>query len=208
MVSPIPDLAAAPSTPERTSKILARLATDDDRKRITIGEIVDALYDRSFGVIIILFALPNTIFPVAWVLGAPILLFTIQMAIGRQEPWLPGVMQRQALNKDTFNRIISYVVHYLGKIEAWLRPRWNFLTTDRMERFIGLYMTVLTLILLVPVPFGNALPSFGLAIIAAGLLEKDGIAIVVGSVIGLAGAVYVIAVIGGILAAARAIFGL
>jgi hypothetical protein len=180
----------------------------NDKDRIDIGTIVDALYDRSFGVVIILFALPNIIFPVAWVLGAPILLFTVQMAIGRQEPWLPDFMRRQSFDRDTFTKIVSYAVRYLSKIETWLKPRWNFLTTNQVERFIGLYMTLLTIVLLVPVPFGNALPSLGLAIIAAGLLEKDGIAILVGSIVGLLGAGYVLAVIGGIWAATKALLGL
>jgi hypothetical protein len=172
-----------------------------------VGKIVDALFDRSFGVVIILFALPNTIFPVAWVLGTPILLLAIQMAFGQQRPWLPEFMRRQSFSRETFAKIVSYVVHYLSKIEAWLKPRWEFLTTNRMERVIGIYMTIVTIILLVPVPFGNALPSFGLAIMAAGLLEKDGLAIVVGALVGVAGAIYVFAFMGGIWAAAKAIFG-
>jgi len=208
MDSRISDLKAAPAPPERTSVILARLMAANDKDRIDIGTIVDALYDRSFGVVIILFALPNIIFPVAWVLGTPILLFTVQMAIGRQEPWLPDFMRRQSFDRDTFTKIVSYAVRYLSKIETWLKPRWNFLTTDRAERVIGLYMTLLTIVLLVPVPFGNALPSLGLAIIAAGLLEKDGIAILVGSIVGLLGAGYVLAVIGGIWAATKALLGL
>jgi hypothetical protein len=69
-------------------------------------------------------------------------------------------------------------------------------------------MTFLTIVLLVPVPFGNALPSFGIGIIAAGLLEKDGAAIVVGAIVGLAGTVYVVALIGGVWAATKAIFGI
>jgi hypothetical protein len=89
-----------------------------------------------------------------------------------------------------------------------LKPRWNFLTTNRIERFIGVYMTLLTIVLLVPVPFGNALPSLGLAIIAAGLLEKDGLAILVGSVVGLLGAGYVLAVFVGLWAAIKALMGL
>jgi hypothetical protein len=60
---------------------------------------------------------------------------------------------------------------------------------------------------MVPVPFGNALPSFGIAVVAAGLLQKDGVAIAIGSLIGIAGTVYVLAVIGGIWAAARALLG-
>jgi hypothetical protein len=196
-----------PAAQPRTSEILARLAAEDNGDSITIGKIVDALYDRSFGVVIILFALPNTIFPVAWVLGTPILLLAIQMAFGQQRPWLPEFMRRQSFSRETFAKIVSYVVHYLSKIEAYLKPRWEFLTTNRMERVIGIYMTIVTIILLVPVPFGNALPSFGLAIMAAGLLEKDGLAIVVGALVGVAGTIYVFAFMGGVWAAAKAIFG-
>jgi len=208
MESPISGFEDAVVVPERTSTILARLADEAQGERVDVGTIVDALYDRSFGVIIILFALPNTVFPIAWVLGAPILLFTLQMAIGRQEPWLPRIMRKQSLQRETFVKIVRYAVRYLQKIEAWLKPRWNFLTTDPMERAIGIYMTFLTMVLLVPVPFGNALPSFGMAIIAAGLLEKDGRAIVVGSVIGLAGGVYVLAWMAGIWITVKAFIGL
>jgi hypothetical protein len=130
------------------------------------------------------------------------------MAMGRQEPWLPAFMRRQSFDSETFSKIVGYAVHYLSKIEAWLKPRWNFLTTNRIERFIGVYMTLLTIVLLVPVPFGNALPSLGLAIIAAGLLEKDGLAILVGSVVGLLGAGYVLAVFVGLWAAIKALMGL
>jgi hypothetical protein len=205
---PVPETQAARANPVRTSEILARLAAEANGETITIGKIVDTIHDRGFGIIIILFALPNTIFPVAWVLGTPILLFSIQMMIGRQEPWLPEFMRRQTMSRETFAKITSYVVRYLSKIEAWLKPRWEFLTTDRMEKIIGLYMTVVTIILLVPVPFGNALPSFGLAIIAAGLLEKDGLAILVGALVGLAGTAYVFVVLGGVLAAGKALLGI
>jgi hypothetical protein len=205
---PVPDMQVAKPMPERTSAILSRLAAETQGDTITLGEIVDALRDRSFGVIIILFALPNTIFPVAWVLGTPILLFAIQMMIGLHEPWLPEFMRRQSFGRETFAKIVSYVVRYLSKIEAWLKPRWPVLSRPGMERLIGLYMTIVTIILLVPVPFGNALPSFGLAIVAAGLLEKDGAAMLVGSFVGLLGTIYVIVVLGGILAAGRALLGL
>jgi len=191
---------------ERASEILARLARTQ-LESIDVGTLLEALKDRSFGIILILFALPNAILPVAWVLGTPILLFAIQMTMGRQEPWLPDIMRRPRLSRETFVRLMAYVARYLAIIESWLKPRWNWLTTDRMERVIGAYLIFLTLVLLVPVPFGNALPSFGIAIIAAGLLEKDGAAIIVGSIIGLIGTVYVIALIGGVLAAFKAIFG-
>jgi hypothetical protein len=203
----VPTSEAVEVQPERISDILTRLAAQGDRENITVGEIVDALSDRSFGIIIILVALPNTILPIAWVLDTPILIFAIQMAMGKQTPWLPEFMRRQQLDRDTFSKAINYVVKYLVKIEAFLKPRLTFLTSDKAERFIGMWLTFLTIVLLVPIPFGNALPSFGIAIIAAGLLEKDGVAILVGSLIGILGTVYVIALVGGVFAAAKAIFG-
>jgi hypothetical protein len=193
--------------PERASEILDRLARETQTESVDVGMLLEALKDRSFGIIIILFALPNAILPVAWVLGTPILLFSIQMTMGRQEPWLPEIMRRPQLSRETFARVMAYVARYLGIIESWLQPRWMWLTSNVMERVIGAYLIFLTLVLLVPVPFGNALPSFGIAIIAAGLLEKDGVAIIVGSIIGLAGTVYVFALIGGAVAAFKAIFG-
>jgi hypothetical protein len=193
---------------ERTSDIVARVAAQNQAEHITVGQLLEALKDRSFGVIIILFALPNAIVPIAWVLGTPILLFAVQLVLGWQKPWLPQFMSRQQISRDTFNKIADYVVRYLRIMERYLKPRWNFLTTDAAERLIGLWMTFLVLVLLVPVPFGNALPAFGISIIAAGLIEKDGLAILVGSLIGLAGTFYVVALLGGILAAARSIIGI
>lgn len=195
------------AAPARASEILDRLARETQTESVDVGMLLEALKDRSFGIIIILFALPNAILPVAWVLGTPILLFSIQMTMGRQEPWLPEIMRRPKLSRETFARVMAYVARYLGIIESWLQPRWMWLTSNVMERVIGAYLIFLTLVLLVPVPFGNALPSFGIAIIAAGLLEKDGLAIIVGSIIGLAGTVYVFALIGGAVAAFKAIFG-
>ena len=192
--------------PERASEILARLA-QTQLESVNVGTLLEALKDRSFGIILILFALPNAILPVAWVLGTPILLFAIQMTMGRQEPWLPAFMKRPQLSRETFVKLMEFVSRYLAIIESWLKPRWYWLTTNRMERVIGAYLVFLTVVLLVPVPFGNALPSFGIAIIAAGLLEKDGAAIIVGAIVGLIGTVYILAVIGGAFAALKAIFG-
>jgi hypothetical protein len=117
-------------------------------------------------------------------------------------------MSRQKISSETFNKIADYVVRYLSMMERWLKPRWAWLTSDLMERVIGVWLVFLTLVLLVPVPFGNALPSFAIAIVAAGLIEKDGAAIVVGSLIGIAGTFYVVILLGGLLAAFRAIVGM
>lgn len=195
--------------PQRTSEILARFGQKANGDGMDVGALLDAMKDRGFGIIIFLFSIPNAILPIAWILGTPVLIFSAQLVLGYREPWLPGSMRRASFSRDTFGKIISYAVRYLQKLETLLKPRWMWLTGPFVERILGLYMVFLTLVLLVPiVPLGNAMPAFALGIMAVGIMERDGIAIIVGSLIGAAGAAYVFLMLGGAYVAFKAIFGL
>lgn len=193
--------------PERTSEILARLAVENSGQNVEVGEMLDALRERGFGILIFLFALPNAILPIAWVLGTPVLIFALQLAIGLSEPWLPERMRKASIKTDTFTKLMAYAIKYLRILESWLKPRQAWLTCRLMERVIGVYIVFVTIILLIPVPFGNALPSFGIGIMAAGLLERDGVALIVGALIGALGSLWVLLLVTGAWAAIKATLG-
>lgn len=205
----MPIATTSTGEPERTSDILARLANNADVEHMDIGRLLDGLKDRGFGIIIFLFALPNAVLPIAWILGTPVLFFAFQLVLGYTEPWLPAKMRNARLGQETFTRLTGYAVKYLRILEGLLQPRLMWLTGHFMERILGVYMVFLTLVLLVPiVPFGNALPAFGIGIMAVGIMERDGIAIILGSLIGAVGATYVFLVLGGAYTAFKAIIGL
>lgn len=46
---------------------------------------------------------------------------------------------------------------------------------------------ILAIILFLPVPFGNTLPALAIAVLALAVLERDGVAAIVGALIGLVG---------------------
>ena len=52
---------------------------------------------------------------------------------------------------------------------------------------MGLLAFVPALILFLPVPFGTTVPAIAMAILAPVVLERDGLAVVVGARVGLAG---------------------
>jgi hypothetical protein len=180
--------------PKRTSDILAKLAQEKSGQDVGVGVILDALRERGFGILIFLFALPNAILPITWVLGLPVLLFGLQLAVGFREPWLPQKMRRATLGSNTFKKLTDYSTKYIRILENWSKPRLAWLTSGIMERLIGLYIVAVTIILLVPVPFGNALPSFGIGVMAVGLLERDGIVLAIGALIGVLGTIWVLLV--------------
>ena len=66
------------------------------------------------------------------------------------------------------------------------------------ERLIGIGILVLALVLTLPIPFANWLPAFAIAIIGLAIVEKDGVAVLVGLAVGVASlAVAATVVIGG-----------
>jgi hypothetical protein len=197
-----------PEKVPRTSAIIARLAWEKAGQEVSIAEIVTALQDRSFGVLMILFALPNVVIPgISVVMGLPIILFGLQIASGRQKVWLPGFMMNKKLSASLFQNAASRVEQFLSRIESWLRPRWLFFFTGIGERLLGLYLSFLAFVLMAPIPFGNALPAFGISFISIGIIEKDGVAVVIGIILGLLGTAFIATAIGGLFALALVAFG-
>jgi hypothetical protein len=80
-----------------------------------------------------------------------------------------------------------------------LMPRWCSVVTGAGERFLGLYIAIVAGFLMMPIPFGNMLPAFGIALMAVGLIEKDGKAAVIGMALGFLGTLYIcVAVVAGV----------
>lgn len=194
---------------ERTSTLVDRLVREQQGNEVSIGTIVDALRDRGFGVLMIMFALPNAVIPgLSVILGLPIILIGLQIAVGRTKPWLPGFMLRRKLSPQMFDTIAQRVSKFLSWIERWMKPRLTWLASGVFTPFLGLFLAFTAIVLMAPIPFGNALPAFSIAFISIGLIEKDGIAILIGIVLGVVGAVFIGSVIGGAVYAAMRWLGL
>ena len=178
--------------PDKTSVAIRDLAERARGRDVSVGEILAALKDRGFGVFMILFALPNAVIPgISFILGAPVVLFALQLAFGRGEVWLPEFMRRQKLSAALFEKVAARVERFLVWVEKRSMPRWCSVVTGAGERFLGLYIAVVAAFLMMPIPFGNGLPALGIALMAVGLIEKDGKAAVIGMVLGFLGTLYI-----------------
>ncbi len=176
--------AAADAQPRRLSTILTDIANDPARETITIADIRDAMGDRAFGALMFVFAAPNTL-PVnapgvSVVLGIPLLFLSLQLVAGLAVPWLPRALVQRAVSRPRFARVMQYVVPWVRRAETFSRPRWPLLAAGLAERLIGLWCAFLSVVLILPVPFGNMGPGIAICILAFALLERDGKATVTG----------------------------
>jgi hypothetical protein len=166
-------------------------AADDDR--LTVHEIVDGLHERGFGVLMLLFALPLSIpMPVppgyTTILGFPLLIFSYQMTLGRSAPWIPAWLGKKAVRRATLAKLIEKTAPLLMAIERVMRPRLlGEIPGSVLERVCGLVCLADALSIAIPLPLTNFIPAGGIALIALGLMSRDGIFLIGGFVLSLVG---------------------
>jgi hypothetical protein len=188
--------------PTRTSELLRAFAHSLDSDRVTLAEIVSGLGDRGLGVLIAIFALPNILpstVPFGNVAtGIPPLVFAVQLMLGVDHLILPGFLARRKVGTHWLKAIAPKVAAVLSWFERLLRPRMSWVTTEYAERFIGAIAIILALVSTLPIPFGHNLPALGLVLIGLGLIERDGLAILIGAAIGMLGTILLALVIFGL----------
>ncbi len=167
----------------RLSDILTSIAGDVTRERVSVADIFQAMGDRAFGALILIFALPNVI-PTppgtSALTGAPLVFLSAQLMLG-QSPWLPRIIADRSMTRSDFASIVSRISPWLARGERMLRPRLSFLIYPPAEYVIGLLCLILAIILTLPVPLGNILPAIAICLFSCGILERDGVFVLLGT---------------------------
>ncbi len=168
----------------QTIELLAEAAPEEG---FSLREIFDRLDESAFGAGLFLLALPCCIpflYGVPQVVALPMLALAFQMAIGREEPWLPAKLAARKIDRKGLTQMAQGGRKWFGWIESIIRPRLSFITGRNSERVIGLFLFVFSASILVPLPLTNTVPGMAVAITAFGLMQKDGLAVIGGIILG------------------------
>jgi hypothetical protein len=188
-----------PRTGLRATELLERFVAEYPGERIRMGDLVAAMGPRAFGLMLLVLSLPNML-PVpgiSTVFGVPLILFGAQMLLGYPRPWMPRRLAGLELRRAQLSEILDRAAPHLRRAERWLRPRATRLAGLWAERAVGATTLVLGTVLILPLFGGNFLPALAVAVMALGLLERDGVFVA----LGLGTAVLALAVVGAVLTA-------
>lgn len=171
-------------------RLSAKLAALDTGRDVTVGALLDTLGTQAFGAAIFVFAAPNLV-PnppgTSPVLGIPLLFLSSQLLLGKERLWLPQWVRRKSLSREFVSSFVNRIVPLLARVEHLLKPRHAVLVGTRFaRRMIGLATLPLAAILLLPLPFLHMLPGAAVALLAAGLAERDGLAVALGYAVAIA----------------------
>jgi hypothetical protein len=171
-----------------TSDVLLRLVRDFPGDRLTMGDIVNGLEDRAFGLLMLLFALPNCppmpgIPFLSTLTGTPLAFFAGQLALGHHTPWLPKWLLRRSIERAQLLRALERIAPHVRRVEGLLKHRWPHLAVGTGERVAATAAFVLAVILALPLPGGNLLPAWAISFFSLGIIERDGVCIAIGWVV-------------------------
>jgi hypothetical protein len=184
------DASSLPVLSPRSSDILTTLAHREE-ERIAVNDILGALNDKAFAILVVILGLPNCLPmppPIPMVCGFLIGLVAVQMAAGRSMPWLPKSLQRVSIQRADFQKAALRAIPALQMLERWSRPRFLLLHSPYALQGIGFCLFVLALGLLVAAPVIGQIPlGFAICLVGLGLVERDGLLIIGGFLLGLCG---------------------
>ena len=175
-----------------TSDFLAIVVVEHKKESMTVGEIKNALHERGFGILLAIAAIPICLpVPVppgyTTIFSIPLFIFSIQMVLGMQVPWLPSWIERKSIKRESLEKIIAKANPWLKKIENRMQPRMTYISVHTWERIIGIFAFVFALSISLPIPMTNFPPGWGILVMSLGLLNRDGVTILIGMIIGTIG---------------------
>jgi hypothetical protein len=173
-----------------TTQVIEDVVNSSSSDRIPFQDLVHAMDSVGFGLVMMIFAfgiIIPTPPPFPSIISIPLVVFSMQMMIGYQAPKLPKKFSKLTVKRSVLATLVKKSSPYIRKVERILRPRLLFMTSNIADRIVGFFVLLFSSFVLLPMPLSNFIPGLGVLIISFGLLGKDGLVIILGIFVGLAG---------------------
>jgi hypothetical protein len=185
---------------EKLSDALQRLLREAAGKPMKIREMIEILKGRGLQMMIVLLCLPFlspvTIPGISTPFGLAIALCGLRIAFGHK-PWLPATILNRTISYHALEKMVHAGCRIYGKVEKVLRPRLSFfLVGPGMTMLVGMAIAVSGVALSLPIPppflLTNTIPGFAIVFLALGLMERDGVLILIGHVLTIVAVTYIV----------------
>ena len=194
----------------RTSDILTRLAAREGQARVPVADIVDALGERAYALLIVVLGLPNCLPmppPIPLICGILLAFVALQIMVGWPSPWLPRALLRRSIAHDDLLKAVKRATPWLQALERWARPRFSVFDQALTFRVMGLVLFAFALALVFAAPVIGQIPlGIAVCLVGLGLVERDGYVVVGGLLAGVFGTSLSLGFVFAVISSAGAMF--
>jgi len=169
----------------RLSQEFHRLSLFCKDKQLTLKELIDEIGPGDQALVTLILCVPFLLFvPIpglSTLLGLFICFGGCRIAI-RKRPWLPRFLSKKHVSGDLLSKGFSKAEKIARKIEKFVRPRVKFFHQHPGLIFLnGILIAMGGIFLALPLPPGtNFTPALMVVFFSIGILEEDGVFIVLG----------------------------
>lgn len=172
-----------PHKPESISGLIRELMAEAvHEEQVSIGQILQMFGTRGFAFLLLMLALLNiVIFMIPFIsllFGLPMIILAAQLVLGLPAPMFPLIVQQRAIPRDALVQGLERVLAITDRTERFIRPRLRLLSGPLIDRAHGVFALVMAIMVALPIPLFNVPPSVALAMLAIGMLERDGVFII------------------------------
>lgn len=197
------------------SETLTTIAGSIKAEKITLRELLELIGEQGMLVfcmfLTIPFLIPVSIPGVSTVFGLVILLIGIGVTLNRV-PWLPGRLMNRAVERAHLVPALERAAKLFARLDRLIRPRMLVLTHGAtVNRLNGALLVLGAVLLMAPfgaIPLTNTLPALGILLLAAGMLQRDGLFIVGGYLSLITTIIYFAILVGGAILAGQGLTSL
>ncbi len=173
---------------EPVSQRLRALIRAMPRTGITLGDLIHRVGNDGLliltALLTLVFLIPVSIPGVSTVFGGAVLLIGISRLLGR-ELWIPARIKERTLEAKKLRPMLRKALPWLKQIERVSRPNriaW-MVAEGPIERMNNLTFILGAILLMMPfglIPFSNTFPAVALLLMTIGLLQRDGVCVLLG----------------------------
>ena len=153
-----------------------------------LGDIIESFPHRGHVLMIVLFSFPMSL-PISppflgGFFGAVLAFLSFYLVLGRK-PWIPRSLHRRPVSYRALSGIVDKLTRVMRYLEKILQPRLLTLTQgERLWQMHGIFLLGMSLILALPIPmpapFTNSVAALPIFLASLGMLERDGLFIILG----------------------------
>ncbi len=186
---------------ERLNKVVQAMPAEG----VTLGHLLQLVGPDGLMLLVALlslvFLIPVSIPGVSTVFGLAILMISVSRLFGR-DLWMPQRFQRRVIPTEKLMPAFKRAFTWLHRLEKISKPRrLEWLAADGVIGVINSCALILGAVLLMMpfglIPFSNTIPALALLCLAIGIVQRDGVCIILGHISNLLTIVYFSVLIGG-----------
>lgn len=181
----------------RFSEELTKIANEADSHKITIGELESVLHGRGFAATLLIlcipFVQPIPLPGLSVPFGIAIALIGLRLAF-RRKAHIPRMIREYAIETERLKKILLGAAKVFRSMEHLFKERLDFMFQWPMDHLIGITIFLSGIALCLPLPpvvlFSNSIPAWAVIFCCLGFIERDGLLVMIGHVLGVATWIY------------------